>query len=393
MQEKVLLTDGRSLATLAIARSLGSKGIKVHVGEEFNYNITSFSKYVETNHVYPSPENHPEEFLEWVLETLKRETYDSIIPVRDITTLLIAKNKEWIAEYTGLCIADCTTINDLMDKATSMKLAAKHGIPIPKTYYPDENGFERIHDEATTPLLIKPRDESGARGIVRVNHLKDLESYYQAANREYSSPIIQEYIDHRGGHYSIGTLFDQESKPVATHVYKETKQYPVSGGPAVNAVSVEKEPWVDDMLQLLRTIDWQGPAHMDVLFDPADDTYKLLEVNPRFWMSLNLSIQSGVDVPVLLFELARGKTPKRVQEYNVGTEYRWVFPNEILWALSGENKLDWIQHMITTSDNPVCYGVLSQCDRRATIGAFTQSIRFLFDKNKRDMIFGRGMES
>ena len=307
MSESVFITDGRSLAALAIARSLGSKGIEVHLGEEFNHNITSFSKHVETTHIYPSPEEHPDEFVEWLAEVIEREAYDSLIPVRDAATLLVAKNKERFAQKTGLCVADYKIIKRFMDKGESMKLAAEHGVSIPRTYFPDEDGFEQIYDEATLPLLIKPRDESGARGIVRVERYDELEPRYRVVDREYAAPIVQEYIDHSGGHYSLGTLFDHDSKPVAVHVYKETKQYPLSGGPAVNAVSVEKKPWVDDMLQMLQAVGWEGPAHMDVLYDPAEETYKMLEVNPRFWMSLQASICSGVDFPRLLYELATGR--------------------------------------------------------------------------------------
>ena len=45
---------------------------------------------------------------------------------------------------------------------------------------------------------------------------------------------------------------------------------------------------------------------MDVLFDPVDETYKPLEVNSQFWMSVALTIRSGVDVPKLLIALADG---------------------------------------------------------------------------------------
>lgn len=111
----------------------------------------------------------------------------------------------------------------MIDKGTSMKLAAEHGVLTPRAYYPAEDGFERIREETTTPLLIKPRDESGARGIVPVEQLENLESCYWAVDREHPDPIVQEYVDHTGGHYSIRTLFDRDSEPIATHVYRETK--------------------------------------------------------------------------------------------------------------------------------------------------------------------------
>jgi len=39
--------------------------------------------------------------------------------------------------------------------------------------------------------------------------------------------------------------------------------------------------------------------------DARDGTAKLMEVNPRFWGSLQLSILSGADFPYLLYNLER----------------------------------------------------------------------------------------
>lgn len=160
----------------------------------------------------------------------------------------------------------------------------------------------------------------------------------------------------------------------------------------MNAVSVEKEPRVDEMLQLLRAIDRQGPAHMDVLYDPADDTYKLLEVNPRFWMPLNLSIRSGVGIPALLFELIKGKPLERISKYDVGIEYRWVFPNEILWVISNDDKKTAARQLLSISHTGVCYGTVSWDDPVPLAGMVAQSIRFLSDDEKRKVIFDRGWE-
>ncbi len=35
--------------------------------------------------------------------------------------------------------------------------------------------------------------------------------------------------------------------------------------------------------------------------DPRDNTPKLMEINPRFWGSLALAIESGVNFPYLLY--------------------------------------------------------------------------------------------
>jgi predicted ATP-grasp superfamily ATP-dependent carboligase len=390
---KVLVTDGRALSSLAIARSLGAAGIDVHVCDDFRGTLSSFSTHVSDAKVHPLIADDPTAFIEWVVDLCKQEQYDLVIPIRDETLAALSSHRDAIMEVSDLFIADDSVIEQLMDKKACMKLAEDIGVPIPRTYYPADDGIEAVQEAATFPVLIKPRIASSAQGIVRVEDPDQLVSKYEAVAREHPDPIVQEYVDHSGGHYSIGTLFDRESNPVATHVYKETKQYPSSGGPAVNAISVEKEPWVDEMLELLRAVGWRGPAHMDVLYDPEDGRYKLLEVNPRFWMSLPLSIQAGVDVPTMLFDVAQGRTPEPVSEYKIGTEYRWVFPNEILWVLNSDDKMAALRQLLTPSRNEVCYGIVSREDPAALIGMVTQSVQFLLSKEKRAMIFDRGWTS
>lgn len=41
----VFITDGAERTSLAIARSLGKKGIEVHNGESYRFSTTALSKY------------------------------------------------------------------------------------------------------------------------------------------------------------------------------------------------------------------------------------------------------------------------------------------------------------------------------------------------------------
>ena len=57
---------------------------------------------------------------------------------------------------------------------------------------------------------------------------------------------------------------------------------------------------------------------------------KLLEINPRFWGSLELAIRSGVDFPLLYAKAAMGEKLVPVHDYRAGVVCRWMFPGEIL---------------------------------------------------------------
>ncbi|MCW8173310.1 hypothetical protein D8S78_20705 [Natrialba swarupiae] len=55
--KRALVLDGRSLSSLAVVRSLGSNGYRIHGGDSFKWNLTSFSKHVDKRLVYPDPED------------------------------------------------------------------------------------------------------------------------------------------------------------------------------------------------------------------------------------------------------------------------------------------------------------------------------------------------
>jgi hypothetical protein len=50
----------------------------------------------------------------------------------------------------------------------------------------------------------------------------------------------------------------------------------------------------------------------------------LMEVNTRFWGSLQLAIDAGVDFPWLLYQLACDTRPDAVAEFRPGIRLRWL---------------------------------------------------------------------
>lgn len=51
--------------------------------------------------------------------------------------------------------------------------------------------------------------------------------------------------------------------------------------------------------RLMKSLNWSGVAHIDMRFDKNDKQFKVIEINPRFWMSLNASLLAGVNFPHL----------------------------------------------------------------------------------------------
>lgn len=51
----------------------------------------------------------------------------------------------------------------------------------------------------------------------------------------------------------------------------------------------------------------------------------IMEINGRFWGSLQLAIDSGIDFPRLLVECATGKSPSPPPPHRVGIRSRWLW--------------------------------------------------------------------
>jgi predicted ATP-grasp superfamily ATP-dependent carboligase len=74
---------------------------------------------------------------------------------------------------------------------------------------------------------------------------------------------------------------------------------------------------------LLERFGWEGVAMVEFKVDRASGVPYLMEINPRFWGSLQLAVDAGVDFPRLLVEAALGMDPTGPDRYRTGVRSRW----------------------------------------------------------------------
>src|SRR4029077_21269913 len=100
---------------------------------------------------------------------------------------------------------------------------------------------------------------------------------------------------------------------------------PPAGGASVLSESAPVEARLrDDAIRLLGPIGWHGVAMMEYKQDESTGAFFLMEVNGRFWGSLQLAIDAGVDFPFLAWQLATGQRPEVRRPYAVGVKNRWL---------------------------------------------------------------------
>jgi hypothetical protein len=74
-----------------------------------------------------------------------------------------------------------------------------------------------------------------------------------------------------------------------------------------------------------------------------------MEINPKFWGSLDLAIASGVDFPYLLYKMAVDGDVSPVSNYKLGTKFIWPFPDDFLHVL---NKPQDLKYFLSDLFNP-----------------------------------------
>ena len=315
----VLVTSASSAKALVISRSLGRKGIDVIATDSDRFSAAFFSKYCKCYFLSPHPERSPFAFINALENALRKRKIDVLMPVNSTETLLISKYKKKLELYTKVPYADYFKMVQLHDKKRLMEIAAEIGIPIPQTYVvSDVYEIRNIAEKVAYPVVIKPRDSTSSRGVHYAHSEEELIRIYRRFIKSCdNSALIQEYIP--GDGYGVSVLFNQgELRALFTH--RRLREYPITGGPSTLRESVRHPEMERIAVKLLEYMEWHGVAMVEFKLDKRTNKPVLIEVNPRFWGSINQAIASGVDFPYLLYKMATEGDIEPVFKYKLGVK-------------------------------------------------------------------------
>lgn len=335
---KIFVTDGNTRPALAIVRALGREGHQVYVGASAYPSLAGVSRFCEKHYVYPDPAKDRSGFLRFLEGFLEDKKPEIVLPVTEITTMLIAEQRKML-EKTGckLPFPEYRSVDLAANKYETVSRAERLQIPIPKTVYvlsPDSiESAVATGKDLGYPLVVKPARSRirTPKGWIssRVRYAadeKDLRSMLASDELSGAYPILVQKRIH-GEAVGVFLCLDRKGGGLlAEFSHQRIREKPPSGGVSVLCESIPVDRTLRDYsVRLLEDLQWDGVAMVEFKMDRDTGIFRLMEVNGRFWGSLQLAIESGVNFPSLLVKKAAGEGVQPVLSYNIGVRTRWFW--------------------------------------------------------------------
>lgn len=179
------------------------------------------------------------------------------------------------------------------------------------------------------PLIIKPRHGSGSRGIIRLERINSSTPSFNS-----DTHVIQELLTN--SRTVIGVFALAKAGEVITYyVHERIHTYPSDGGVTVFSrirnTNFKIQKLVDEVVKELR---WDGLLMLELMLG-NDQSFKVIEINPRLWGSILLSSASEQNP---IFEYVRflspttivSKTPYVIKKQSLF----WLFPYGIRYVFN-----------------------------------------------------------
>ena len=313
----VLVLDGHSRAALETLQSLGRAGVQVDLAAESKDCLAMHSRYAARKFQQPSQEKVAD-FHAWLRAQDQKRNYALIVPATEASLLGLRQLDENDPLRRKAVIPGNHALDIALDKEKTWKLARDLGVPVPASML--FSSATKIGAAEQFPVVLKPTHSkvmlAGELRTLAVAVVKN-EAERQEHLRRWLpvTPVQQQqYVFGRG--VGVELLFDH-GKKVWHFAHERVHEYPLSGGASSYRRSiVPPANMITDAERLLAALKWHGAAMVEFKMD-AKGQYWLMEINPRLWGSLALSIDAGVDFPAGLLQIACGQQPAAQPQYKI----------------------------------------------------------------------------
>jgi predicted ATP-grasp superfamily ATP-dependent carboligase len=338
VNHEVIVFEADTLTMIAVLRSLGRAGYRPHSLSTKTDALGFKSRYAFRNTVHPDYESG--EFVTWLRDYVASHPVRAIVPGESFLNLL----GDDYAEFETLvpdsvartirerCLSKAHTWECLSSDTHAGRFMPRSGI------LDSQDSVVRLaaSSEASSIHYLKPdwefaKADHGRPKVVRVDGLDQLEQAGNECLAMYSKVHWQQHV----GGLQVGvSLWRQGGKFLAENMVIGRHTYPHRAG----NMSLRESWWHEGILADAKTkieaLDWTGVAMMEYVWNPEDDKFWFIEINPRYWGYLHLDLGCGKDFPRWQMDGYFGHTSRSLGLPASPMTMRYVAPGEIIHVAS-----------------------------------------------------------
>lgn len=304
MKNRILLIGASLQSGMAVAKSLYDYGLEINIIDWYKLPIRN-SRYIHKYIDIGNPSEDEMEFSERLIEIVKKGSYKCILPINDPAMEICHKHEREINLHTPILNLNPSRVYEFAhDKRKLLLEAGRHGIEIPESVFIENiTDLNLIKPDFEFPCILKPAFSA------KIKNNKILEFKVRIAeSREHLSDLVRELIhstpliiQKRVRGTGIGfNLIAYNGEIINYYLHKRITE--INGVSSyreiINSSTYNLETKIES---LLKSIGWTGVAMIE--FKADSNKAVLMEMNGRFWGSLNVGIYSGLNFPVQLYEM------------------------------------------------------------------------------------------
>lgn len=247
-----------------------------------------------------------------------------LIPSADVFVSAIASHSGELAKHYTM--SPGVALQGLLaTKQTQYELAAKHGMPLPRTgFVKSAEEIAAFAREAQFPCLLKPihfREWQGFPSNHPLSYTKvaiaaspaELVESWRLASAINPNTIAQEIIEGPDVDKRVYlACYDGRSRRIANAMFRELRCNPMNFGPA-SVTEPVVDPETDDICdRFLKSMRYSGICEIEMKRDARDGRVKMIEVNPRLTGGGDAAPYAGVDTCWLHYLDLIGRNPTPV---------------------------------------------------------------------------------
>lgn len=294
----VLIPDGDSTWALSVMHCLSQvENYRIFVLSNQKRSPTKYSRYTYSYTFYERQEDAT--WLSIVNSEIQKHHISVVLPIAEEAFRFFIQHGEKLhASAKLVALPQLEPFDIAIHKNKLGAFASLRGIPHPKSFYIEASQeVPKMVSEVNFPILIKPLHQKGGDGIRRLNSEDEFP-------HTIADPIfVQEFIE---GHDIDCSVMCQNGDILTYTIQKGNLAGSTTYAPQLGFDFIDNPDLFSVVKRVMSELKWSGVAHLDLRYDYNAKDYKLIEINARFWGSVQASVAAGVNFPHLLIQLALG---------------------------------------------------------------------------------------